>query len=302
MLNRVSVLTTCVLGAALMLSASSFAQSAPAQNAPQGWPKPAEGGRGGRGAAAKDKTPPAPAPKHSIAGLWANTREGNQAKGVQLHPNDGTPGNQPPYTPFGLQLYKSHKPLEGFNSVPPAQNNDPRVQCEPLGLPRANHYDLGVRIYQDDNSVAMLYQYDNRWRIIWTDGRPLPKLLDGGVEINGEYQEERWMGYSVGKWLDDTTLEVQTIGTMPEDRVWLDNTGRAISDQVHITETFKRVDSDTMQWSEVLDDPKVFTKPWKTMDITMKTENPRIDILTRYCSPKEIKDYNNAYGDSVSEK
>lgn len=300
MLNRVSVLTTGVLGAALMFSASSFAQSAPAQNAPN-WPKAAEGGRG-RGGAAATKTPPGPAPKHSIAGLWANTREGNQAKGVQLHPNDGTPANQPPYTPYGLQLYKSHKALEGFNSVPPAQNNDPRVQCEPLGLPRANHYDLGVRIYQDENSVAMLYQYDNRWRIIWTDGRPLPKLLDGGVEINGEYQEERWMGYSVGKWLDDTTLEVQTIGTMPEDRVWLDNTGRAISDQVHITETFKRVDSDTMQWSEVLDDPKVFTKPWKTMDITMKTENPRIDILTRYCSPKEIKDYNAAYGDSVSEK
>jgi hypothetical protein len=298
MLNRFGVVTTGVLGAALMISASSFAQGTPAQSAPKDWPKEA----GGRRAASEKDKKPAPAPPHSIAGLWANTRDGNQAKGVQLHPNDGKPENQPPYTPYGLQLYKSHKALEGFNSVPPAVNNDPRVKCEPLGLPRANHYDLGVRIYQDENSVAILYQYDNRWRTIWTDGRPLPKVLDGGVEINGEYQEERWMGYSVGKWLDDTTLEVQTVGTMPDDRVWLDNTGRPISDQVHITETFRRLDSDTMEWSEVLDDPKVFTKPWQTMKITMKAEDPRIDILTRYCSPKEIEDYNKAYGDSVSAK
>jgi len=148
----------------------------------------------------------------------------------------------------------------------------------------------------------MLYQYDNRWRVIWTDGRPLPKVLDGGVEINGEYHEQRWMGYSVGKWLDDTTLEVQTIGTMPDDRVWLDNTGRPISDQVHITETFRRVDNDTMEWTEVLDDPKIFTKPWQTMKITMRAQDPRVDILTRYCSPKEIDAYNKAYGDSVSGK
>jgi hypothetical protein len=122
------------------------------------------------------------------------------------------------------------------------------------------------------------------------------------VEINGDYHEQRWMGYSVGKWLDDTTLEVQTIGTMPDDRVWLDNTGRPVSDQVHITETFRRLDNDTIEWSETLDDPKIFTKPWQTMKITMRSQDPRIDILTRYCSPKEIDTYNKAYGDSVSGK
>ena len=291
MLNRFLAVMAGLLGAALMFSSSSFAQ-----NGPKGWPDPKENRQP---IAEKDKKP---APRHSIAGLWANTREGNQAKGVQLHPNDGKPENQPPYTPYGLQLYKSHKALEGFDAVGPAYNNDPRVKCEPLGLPRYNHYDLGIRVYQDENSVAILYQYDNRWRIIWTDGRPLPKLLDGGVEINGDYHEQRWMGYSVGKWLDDTTLEVQTIGTMPDDRVWLDNTGRPISDQVHITETFRRLDNDTMEWTEVLDDPKIFTKPWQTMKIAMRLQDPRVDILTRYCSPKEIESYNKAYGDSVSGK
>jgi hypothetical protein len=148
----------------------------------------------------------------------------------------------------------------------------------------------------------MLYQYDNRWRIIWTDGRPLPKLLDGGVEVDGDYREPRWFGYSVGKWLDDYTLEVQTVGTMAEDRVWLDNTGRPISDQVRITETFRRLDNETLEWSETLEDPKIFTKPWQTMKIQMNLQNPRADVLTRYCSPSEVERYNQLYGDSASGK
>lgn len=292
MLNRLLVLMLGLLAAALVFPANLLAQKSATKDWPDAIPN--------RGpVAAKDKKP---APPRSLAGMWGNTREGNQAKGVQLHPNDGKPANQPPFTPYGLELYKSHKALEGFDAVAPAYNNDPRVRCEPLGLPRANHYDLGIQIFQDDYKLAMLYQYDNRWRIIWTDGRPLPKVLDGGVEINGDYRESRWFGYSVGKWLDDTTLQVQTVGTMSEDRVWLDNTGRPISDRVLITETFHRLDNDTLEWSETLEDPKVFAKPWQTMKIDMRLQDPRVDVLTRYCSPAEIDTYNKTYGDSASGK
>ena len=163
---------------------------------------------------------------------------GTQAGGVQSKPNNGRPENQLPYTPFGLELYKSHKALEGADAVLPAEGNDPRNLCEPLGMPRYNHYNLRLtQIFQDEYKVAILYQYDNRWRVIWTDGRQLPKLVDGGVEIGGEIREQRFFGYSVGRWVDDYTFEVQTVGTMPEDRVWLDSTGRPISDQVRVTET-----------------------------------------------------------------
>jgi hypothetical protein len=291
MLNRFLVWTAGLLSATLLFPVSPFAQTSSTRT----WPEPI-GNR--EQVAEKDKKP---APRRSLAGLWGS-RDGNQSKGVQLHPNDGTQANMPPYTPYGLQLFKSHKPLEAFDAVAPAFNNDPRTLCEPLGFPRANHYDLGVRIYQDETNVAILYQYDNRWRIIWTDGRPLPKLLDGGVEIDNDYRDQRWMGYSVGKWIDDYTLEVHTVGTMPEDRAWLDNAGRPISDQVHVTETFRRLDNDTLEWSETLEDPKVFTKPWETMKLRMTLQDPRIDILTRYCSPKEIEIYNQTYGDFASGK
>lgn len=287
MLHRVIVSTAGLLCAALLLPADGVAQNTTT------WPDPVPDRRT---VAEKDRKP---APKRNISGMWGS-RLGNQAKGVQLKPNDGNPENALPYTPLGLQLYRAHKALEGADAVPPAQSNDPRVKCEPLGFPRYNHYDLGVQIFQDEHKVAILYSHDNRWRIIWTDGRSIPKLVDGGVEIDGQYRESRWFGYSVGTWVDDYTLEVITVGLMPEVRVWLDNTGRPISDQARVTERFRRVDSETTEWSETLEDPKLYTKAWETMRLPMILQDGRTDVLTRYCSPVEIENYNKVYGDSAS--
>ena len=290
MLHRLMMMTAGLLGAALLAPADSVAQEKPAVT----WPPPvAIRGQD----AVKERQP---APRRNITGMWNALRLGNQSGGVQLKPNNGRPENELPYTAYGLQLYRSHKPLEGIDSVAPADNNDPRTKCEPLGFPRWNHYDLGVQIFQDDHKILMAYNYDSRWRIIWTDGRALPTLVDGGVEVDGEYRDARWFGYSVGKWLDDTTLEVVTVGIMPDDRAWLDNTGRPISEQARITERFRRLDSETMEWSETIDDPKIYTRPWETMRLPMTRQDPRIDQITRYCSPTEIENYNKAFGDAAS--
>ncbi|PYU20856.1 MAG: hypothetical protein DMG30_19705 [Acidobacteria bacterium] len=241
----------------------------------------------------ENQKPSAPAPRHNISGMWyANAV---QAGGVLTMPNDGRPEHQPPYTPYGLQLYKSHKPLEGFDAVPPGQENDPRELCDPLGVPHVNHYqNRQTQIFQDDVKVVILYQYDNHWRNIWTDGRELPKVIDGGVQIGNETREQRFYGYSVGKWVDDTTLVAETVGTMPEDRVWLDATGRPLSDQVEVTETYHRVNYDTLEFSEMIDDPKIYTKPWATLDkLRMRLLDPRTDVMEFYCSPVERMRYNN---------
>lgn len=240
----------------------------------------------------QQKAPAAPAPRHNISGMWYVNAI--QAGGVQTVPNDGKPEHQLPYTPYGLQLYKSHKPLEGYDAVGPGEENDPRELCDPLGVPHVNHYQVRqTQIFQDDVKVVVLYQYDNRWRIIWTDGRALPKLVDSGVQIGDETREQRFYGYSVGKWVDDTTLVVQTVGMMPEDRVWLDATGRPISDQLKVTETYHRVDYDTLELSETIDDPKIYSKPWATLDkLRMRLLDPRTDVMEFYCSPVERSRYN----------
>ncbi|NOT24715.1 MAG: hypothetical protein HOP16_01320 [Acidobacteria bacterium] len=292
MLYRVMMLTAGLVAAALLAPAEGVAQN----TSPGKWsPQVAIRGQD----AVKERKP---APRRNINGMWNAQRLGNQSGGVQLKPNNGRPENALPYTPYGLELYKKHKPLEGLDSVSPAFNNDPRTKCEPLGFPRWNHYDVGVQIFQDEHKIAMLYNYDNRWRLIWTDGRSLPTVVDGGVEADGEFRDTRWFGYSVGKWLDDYTLEVVTVGIMPDDRAWLDNTGRPISEQARITERFRRIDSETLEWSETIDDPKIYTRPWETMKLPMTLQDSGIDQITRYCSPSEIERYNTTFGDAASGK
>jgi len=254
--------------------------------------------------AAAENRKPGPAPRRDLSGTWTPAdRPGGaiQASGVQAMPNDGKPEHELPYTPYGLELYRSHKPLEGMDAVLPALGNDPRNKCEPLGFPRMNHYNVRMtQVFQNPYKIAILYEYDKRWRDIWIDGRELPKIVEGGVMAGGTYKEPKWYGYSVGKWTDDTTLVVETVGMMPEDRVWLDSTGRPISDAATVTEVFRRVDSDHMEWTETVNDPKVYTKPWMTMKILFKLADPHTDVLEMYCSPVEMQKYYEAFGNAAS--
>ena len=89
-------------GVAVGFQLNAFAQNTPART----WPDPVPNRQA---VAEKDKKA---APRRSLAGLWGS-RLGNQAKGVQLRPNDGSPASELPYTPLGRQMYEAHKALEG---------------------------------------------------------------------------------------------------------------------------------------------------------------------------------------------
>lgn len=248
---------------------------------------------------------PGPAPARDLSGTWApaaGTGAGIQANGVQAMPNDGAPAHELPYTEYGREVYESHKPLEGVDAVLPAEHNDPRNKCEPLGFPRMNHYNIRMtQFFQNPYKLAILYQYDNRWRNIWIDGRELPELVDGGVTAGGTYKASKWFGYSVGEWTDDHTLVVRTVGMMPEDRVWLDSTGRPVSDAVTVEEVFRRVDSHHIEWTETIDDPKLYTEPWMTMKLLLRLADPHTDVIEMYCSPVEMEYYYDAFGNAASE-
>lgn len=287
--------TTISLASVLMLSSPALAQGERAQQAAAAKTQKASGTEQKSGAA----------PRHDISGTWAPANgpsDGIQANGVKAMPNDGKPEHQLPYSPYGLQLYKSHHALEGADAVLPGEFNDPRDKCEPLGFPRMNFYNLReTQILQSEYKVAMLYEYGTAWRVIWTDGRPLPKVVEGGVQIGNEIKEPRYYGYSVGKWVDDTTLVVETTGMMGEDRVWLDTAGRPISDQLRVEERLHRVDRDHLEWSVTIDDPKIYTKPWVAMNkFPMVLEDPHRDVMEQYCSPSEMERYDKLFGDPSS--
>jgi len=279
-----------VLVAALTFSPLAFAQNAQLQHS---------------GAAKDQKATAAPAACHDISVTWApanGPNDGIQPYGVKAMPNDGKPEHQLPYTPYGLETYKSHKAPIGADEVLPTQYNDPRDRCEPLGFPRADLYYLReTQVMQNEYKVAILYQYAEAWRVIWTDGRKLPELVDGGVLVGKEVREPRFYGYSVGKWMDDNTLIVQTIGMMPEDRVWLDLTGRPISDAARVEERFHRVNHDRMELTVTINDPKMYTKPWIAMNkFPMRLEDPHRDVMEVYCSPSEMEKYDKLFANPTS--
>lgn len=255
----------------------------------------------------KDHRAAPSAPRQDLSGTWEPANgpgDGIQATGVKAMLDDGKPEHQLPYTSQGLATLKSHKALEGIDAVLPGSGfyNDPRDKCEPIGFPRADFYNLRqTQIMQNEYKVAILYEYAETWRIIWTDGRELPKVVDGGVMIGKDFHEQRYYGYSVGKWVDDTTLVVQTVGTMGDDKTWMDPAGRPVSDALRVEERFHRVDHDHLELSVTIDDPKMYTKPWVAMDkFPMKLQDPHTDVMEMYCSPLEIEKFNKLVGNPAS--
>ena len=238
---------------------------------------------------------PGPAPRHDISGIWEPARspgDGIQANGPRGMEYDGAPEHIPPYTPLGWETQHAHKALEGEEKVLESLSNDPRNKCDPLGFPRADFYQVRhTQILQNERQVVILYEFEKRWRVIWTDGRDLPK----------DIPEQRYYGYSVGKWVDDTTLVVNTTGTEGTEKVWLDETGRPASDAMHVEERFHRVDHDHLELTVTIDDPKMYTKPWVALNkFPMKLQSPDFDVVEMMCIPSEMEQYYKDYGDPAS--
>jgi hypothetical protein len=237
---------------------------------------------------------PGPAPRHDISGIWEPARgpgDGIMASGVRDMPFDGKPEHDPPYTALGLQTLKAHKPVEGYIKVVTAETNDPRNKCDPMGFPRVDFYQVRhTQILQNERQVVILYQFYKMWRVIWTDGRELPK----------EIPQPQYFGYSVGRWVDDTTLDVQTTGMEGDPKVWLDSGGRPASDDLRVEEQFHRVDHDNLVLTVTIDDPKMYTKPWVAMKFPMKLQSPDYHVTEMMCIPSEMDQYNKDYGDVAS--
>ena len=112
---------------------------------------------------------------------------------------------------------------------------------------------------QNEKNVVILYEFNKKWRVIWTDGRKLPaNAEDPSWSYLPDLSEPRWWGYSVGKWIDDYTFEAESNGF--NERTWLDNAGRPHSGALHVIERYHRVDAKHLEMSIIIDDPKYYTK------------------------------------------
>lgn len=250
-----------------------------------GWGRPLTDPLGGK--------PAGPAPARNIDGMWEpadGPGAGIQANGPSSMPSDGK--SEPPYTAEGKKVYDSHHALYGYRAVLPSLSNDPRDRCDPLGFPRANFYQLRhTQFIQRPNQVVILYQFEKRYRVIWTDGREFPK----------ELPDFRWYGYSIGRWADPATFVVNTMGLIGRERVWLDETGRPMSEEMTVEERFHRVNSHRMEITVTVTDPKYYSRPWVPMDkFPMKLQANDYDIIEMLCVPTDMESYKEDFANPAS--
>ena len=247
-----------VLGSIAASSSVSFAQTAPS--------------------ASTEKAPAAAqALSHDLSGVWMQYPS-NAGPGVPGM-NGVDESKRPPLTPWGQAKFDAAKPVAGARAVPGEEGN-PALRCEPDSPPRLLILPNPFEIVQVPGRMFMFFEEYHAWRTIWTDGRPLPKDPD-----------PTWLGYSVGHWEGDTFI-VDTVGF--NDKAWVDGYGNPRSEQMHLTERYRRLNHDTLEMQIIMDDPKAYTKPWVSPPKLHKLE-PTWELAEWFCVIGE----HNAYDDAV---
>ena len=143
---------------------------------------------------------------------------------------------------------RKRPPREGRTSRI-APTADPNNKCFLPGVPRANYHAASLfRFFKPAKDVAILYEYVHAYRLIPLDGSKHPDDVDF------------WMGDSRGHWEGDT-LVVDVSDN--NDQTWFDASGNFHSGALHVVERYTRTGPDTIGYEATIEDPKVFTKPWK---------------------------------------
>src|SRR5436190_8344466 len=145
--------------------------------------------------------------------------------------------------------------------------DDPVEKCYLAGVPRTTYLPYPFQILQTPEAVVIASEYVHTLRWI-----PLAK-----VERYDGY--ESWMGDSRGHW-DGDSLVVETLGF--NDQTWFDHSGNFHTDALKVTERFTRTASDAIDYQVTIEDPKVFTRPWK-MRMPIYLHNDMTRVLENEC-------------------
>ncbi|MDH3420656.1 MAG: DUF6152 family protein [Gammaproteobacteria bacterium] len=194
-----------------------------------------------RGTASEDPLPDGQGA--DLRGVWMRNYE-------HRYQNYAFTEEPPPMTPWAQTRFEQSRPTFGPDSVAVAETNDPVYRCEPPGVPRIYAHPAPFEIFQLSDRVVIVYEFQHHVRQIYTDGRG-----------RAEGRPASWMGQAVGHWEDDV-LVVET--TDFNDNTWIDRRGVPHSDQLRVTERFRREAEDRLVVDITVEDPIAFTAPWTT--------------------------------------
>jgi hypothetical protein len=146
---------------------------------------------------------------------------------------------------------------------------DTEAKCYLPGVPRITYMPYPFRIIQTPERIDMAYEYVGALRHIFMTATPHPP---GHIDW--------WMGDSRGRWEGDT-LVVDVIHF--NDQTRFDRSGNFHSDMLHVVERYSVIDATHLRYEVTIEDPKVFTRPWKIEMPLYKRMEPAARILEYYC-------------------
>jgi hypothetical protein len=222
-----------------------------------------------------------------LNGLWQSLNEGNwdiQAHAAQPGPPQFgalfaepagagiVEGNDLPYQSWALAKKKenfANRLVRVKADDVRMEPLDPEAKCYLPGVPRAAYMPFPFQIIQGNNKVIIAYEFAGASRIIYLDKTdPAPT--------------DSYMGWSLGHW-DGDTLVVDVTGL--NDKTWFDRAGNFHSDAMHVIERYTPVSSDVLQYEATIDDPKVFTRPWKMSFPLYRRLDKNAQFLEFKCVP-----------------
>lgn len=183
------------------------------------------------------------------------------------HAEKGVPGGQGvvegeiPYLPAALA-----KRNENYRTRATA---DPAAKCYLPGVPRIMYMPFPFHIFQTPNHIAMTFEYVHTVRNLYIDS----PHLEGPLEF--------WMGDSRAKW-DGDTLVVDVVHFNAD--TWFDAAGNHHSEELHLVERYSFIDRDHINYEVTVEDPKVFSRPWKMRLPLYRRIEPNVQILDYECA------------------
>jgi hypothetical protein len=180
------------------------------------------------------------------------TESGARARGGPARPQRKTgiidpPDKKLPWRPE--QDAKRREFLLHMNPPVSLGHVELNARCALPGLFQGEDNNNPYQFLQRPGEVVILYDYNHTSRIIPLDGRP---HLGNHIRL--------FMGDSIGHW-EGNTLVVDT--TNFNGKIAYSREIPYLSDQLHVVERFTPSDENTIDYEVMIDDPVLFTKPWK---------------------------------------
>ncbi len=140
------------------------------------------------------------------------------------------------------------------------------------GWPVAGMLAEPFKIVQAPKVTLILYEVDNLRRQVFTDGRQFPAT----------FEFPAYLGYSTGRWEGDTFI-VESRGF--NDRTPLDAMGHPRSEDMHVTERFRRRDFGHLDTEMTFDDPQLYSRKFSVkVAYELVADN---DIFEMFCTQNE---------------